>query len=67
MLVTAENTWHDVLGPLSQEKPPKSRCFSHQSPTVGLSIVNHSHNEHDRTLHCGPPRPVNFEVMVFED
>ena len=63
MLVTAENTWNDVLGPLNQKKPPKFRCFSHLSPTVGLSIVNHSYNVHDRTLHCGPPRHVNFEVL----
>ena len=67
MLVTAENTWNDVLGPLNQKKPPKYRRFSHQSPTVGFPIGNHSFNVHGRTLHCGPRRPVNFEVMVFED
>ena len=49
------------------EKPPKFRCFSHQSATVGLSIVNHAYYVHDRTLHCGARRSVNFEVMVFED
>ena len=45
----------------------KIMFFSHQSATVGLSIVNHAYHVHDRTLHCGARRPVNFEVMVFED
>ena len=48
-------------------KPWKNHAFSHQSGTVGLSIVNHAYHVHDRTLHGGARRPVNFEVMVFED
>ena len=65
MLVTAENTWNDIWGPLNQKKPPKLRCFSYQSATVGLSIVNQSYHAHDRALHCGARRPVNFKVMVL--
>ena len=42
-------------------------AFSHLTATVGLPIVNHAYHVHGRTLHFGARRPVNFEVMVFED
>ena len=67
MLLTAKNTRNDAQGPLQPENPPKFRRFSHQSATVGFSIVNHACRAHDRTLHCGARRPVNFKVMVLED
>ena len=39
--------------------------FSYQSATVGLSIVNQSYHAHDRALHWGARRPVDFKVMVL--
>ena len=37
-------------------KTMKIHDFSHQSATVGLSIVNQSYHAHDRTLHYGAGR-----------
>ena len=65
MLLTAKNTRNDAQGPLQPENPPKFRRFSHQSATVGLSIVIQSYHAHDRTLHYGALRSANFKVMVF--
>ena len=67
MLLTAKNTRNDAQGPLQPENPPKFRRFSHQSATVGLSIVNHACRAHDRTLHLWRRRRANFKVMVLED
>ena len=53
MLVTPGKTWNDGLEPLNHRKPLKFRCFSHQSGTVGLPIVNEAYHAHDRALHFG--------------
>ena len=53
MLVTPGKTWNDGLEPLNHRKPLNFRCFSHQSGTVGLPIVNESYHAHDRALHFG--------------
>ena len=41
---------------VSFKKPSKFHVFSHQSATVGLSIVNQAYHAHDRALHCGTRR-----------
>ena len=65
--LATESVAGDDSDDVSFIKPSKFHAFSHQSATVGLSIVNHAYHVHDRTLHCDAPRPVNFEVTVFED
>jgi hypothetical protein len=53
MLVTPEKIWNDGREPLNHKKPLSFRCFSHQSGTVGLPIVNESYHAHDRALRFG--------------
>ena len=57
----------DECDGISSKKHDFFHAFSYLTGTVGLPIVNHPYHVHDRTLHCGARRPVNFEVTVFED
>ena len=51
--LATESVAGDASDDVSFTKPLKNQVFSHQSATVGLSIVNQPYHAHDRALHCG--------------
>ena len=51
--LATESVFGDASDDVSFKKPSKFHVFSHQSATVGLSIVNQPYHAHDRALHCG--------------